>query len=120
MQGWGTNNNQAPLFQDLQVAAGAGSQAINNTTSPSDWSWFGGKDVAGDATNSYLGTGLSVAQGALGAWMGMKQLELGQDSLSMQKDQFNKNFTMQQDSYNRQLADQATARASSSYVPMKF
>lgn len=84
------------------------------------WSWFGGKDANGDPTKSALGAGLSTAAGAMNAWMGLKQLELGRDNFKMQKDQFNRNFAMQQDAYNRQIADQEKARAASSYTPMNF
>jgi hypothetical protein len=74
---------------------------------------FGGKDGEGNQTNGWGGMALGVAQGLGGAYMGMKQYGMAQDSLKENKRQFQMNYNAQKKTLNTQLDDRQRARVAS-------
>lgn len=66
----------------------------------------------GMRTDSLLGSGLGLAQGLLGGYMGMKQYGLAKQSLAQGKDQFERNYAAQKATTNAALEDRQRARVS--------
>lgn len=103
---------QAGGGYDMGIDTGALGDVDTSKGGGSGWSWFGGKDAAGDPTNSYLGAGLNIAKGAFDAYLGYKELKVAEDTLSFQKDAFSKQFENQRSLTNTQLRDRQIARRS--------
>lgn len=69
------------------------------------WSLFGGPNQAGVLPTAIQGVN-ALAQG----WLGFQQLDLAKDTLSFQKEAFNKNYANQRQLTNQQLLDRQRAR----------
>lgn len=69
--------------------------------------------ATGVKSEGWGGLALGAGQGLFNAWLGMQQLGLAKDTLSFNKDQFNKNFGAQQKTTNARLEDRQRARVAS-------
>lgn len=69
--------------------------------------------ASGVQQQGWGGLALGAGQGLFNAWLGMQQLGLAKDTLSFNKDQFNKNFGAQQKTTNARLEDRQRARVAS-------
>lgn len=59
-----------------------------------------------------IGSGLQGISGLMGAWNGMKQLDLAEDQFAFQKNAYNKNYDNQVKTVNTELADRQKRRLS--------
>lgn len=64
---------------------------VDKKSSNNNWMsfWFGNKEQVGAVQ-----AGASVFSGAVGAWLGYENLQLAEESLSMQREQFAQNKAM--------------------------
>lgn len=66
--------------------------------------------ATGTQTQGWGGLALGAGQGLFNGWLGIQQLGLAKDTLSFNKEQFNKNFGAQQKTTNARLEDRQRAR----------
>jgi hypothetical protein len=64
-------------------------------------------------TQGWGGLALGAGQGLFNGWLGLQQLGLAKDTLSFNKEQFQKNFGAQQKTTNARLEDRQRARVAS-------
>lgn len=91
------------------------SQPVTPTATDSQGNWFSNlfshKDsMTGEMTPDYAGSALGLLKSGLGFYLGNKQLNQAEDSLSENKRQFNLNYDAQKATTNDALAWQYKAR----------
>lgn len=117
-----------PVLKDSNLVGGIANNIINDPAAPQLSAWnrftsmFGGagkgiSDSLGDTftqdsmfgDKGWFSPVMQGASGLMSGWLGMKNYNLGKDTLAFQKDAFNKNFAAQGRLANEQLASKQDA-----------
>jgi hypothetical protein len=110
----GVGNNVAT--QVANAGTGGAAKPAGAWWNPFSWNdeqkldMWGGKDADGNMINGTLTSMAAVGKGLADSWLGMQQLDLGQEQLAFQKNAFNQNFQNQRTLTNASLQDRQAAR----------
>lgn len=111
--------NSTNSFQQANINGSLDAAGINDPVAGALDSnfWFGGKNADGSIENGVLPTAIGGASAIGNLALALKQYNLGQDQLALQRNMFNTNLENQRTLTNQSLADRDLARRLSGLNP---